>query len=477
MILQLLSALWLPTLLTLLAWLGGVIYFQQADVEPTPAELLGGFVLLPLALLLGYGLLRWSWRHMQARKQAAASADGSAATPAAAASTEDESRFLKLQLLLAELHTPAGDDAATLISAMQESSLRPALNLEQLDSEGLPLRMSMDAQLDTAAAQAWLDRHHTHTPHTLEPARLLRLLAMLDAPLEAAAEVLAQLPVPQVGEPRLSGDAQPQPVLPVHARLCVPEAARPIVAAYVRDKFAALPQAAVGLVQDLPAASGHTPDLLQVVDAFCQGSTREYADAVLLIVASDSLVDESSLAALEASNTLYTARTPLGKVPGEAAAVILAVAPALAARSPCDVLAQVHRVAAGVRQKPLSASGRVEASTLESLSALALQAARVEAAQIAALFSDCDHRANWQLEAASLISSSLPELDPVEQHLATGSALGNLGEAHAAVAMALAARHVAEHSNPVLLACMHDVQWRSLTTLSPPTQDVGMADS
>jgi hypothetical protein len=473
MILRLLSALWLPSLLTVLAWLGGVIYFQQSELEPTQGELLGAFVLLPLSVLLTYFLLRWSWRRLLARKQAlAASSAGATATPATAAHDEDVSQYLALQLLVAQLHTPFGNDATELISAMQQSTLRPTLSPTHLDSEGLPLRMSMDAGLDTHAAQDWLERHDQQLAQDFEPARLARLLAMLEAPLEAAAEALAQIPVPPPSDQQISSDAPARPLLAVHTRLCVPDAARQIVATYVRERLAALPQLAIGLVKDLPASAGHATDLLRVVDAFCQGSEREYGASVLLIVASDSLVDDATLATLEHAGTLYTPRTPLGTVPGEAAAVILAVPPALAARSPCSALAHVHRAACGTRQKPLSAGGRVEASTLEALCARALQAARVEAEQIAALFSDCDHRANWQLETASLISSSLHELDPVEQHLATGNALGNLGAAHTAVAMALAAHHVAEQLSPVLLACVHDAQWRSLSALSPLTADL-----
>ncbi|GAA5162820.1 hypothetical protein [Viridibacterium curvum] len=469
MIRRLLGILALPALIVGLVWLAAVIYFQQSNREIDADGIVLWFVVLPLVAVSLFLIVKWGWKRL--RRPAAIAAAPAATATAPVVAAEGPALKLQLAILAAELHTPAGEAADALLPDLQAGKLQPGLSDTLMDQHGLPVRASCCAGLDTAEALEWVTRHLASHPGQGEgqnPADAARLLTLLAGPLSRAFDVLAALPplpAPQT-QPGGSPRNEPPPRRPLVTKIFAPPPWVELVTSWAREQAAALPGFAFGVVRADAERPELQRDALRVADAFCAGSKGAHAHAVLLVIACDTHVSEEHVAAIEARDLLFAAHNQQGLMPGEGAAVIAAM-PADPAHVEPAPLARLHRVAAGTRQKPVNAAGRIEADTLGTLTALSLQHADKQAADICALVSDCDHRSPWVTESAMLIGSSLPDLDPVEHHLAVGKALGHLGQAQSAITLALAAAHVQAETRPVLLACLADAQARSVATLSP----------
>ncbi|MFT3734542.1 MAG: hypothetical protein QM776_05920 [Rhodocyclaceae bacterium] len=469
MIRRLLGILALPALIVGLVWLAAVIYFQQSNQEIDADGIVLWFVLLPLAAVSLFLIVKWGWKRL--RRPPAVAAAAPAASAAAPVASEDPVLKLQLAILAAELHTPAGEAADALLPDLQAGKLQPELSDALLDQDGLPVRASRCAELDTSAALDWVQRYLASHPEQAEdqsPDDAARLLSLLAGPLSRTLDVLAALPplpVPDA-QPGSAAHSEAPPRRPLVTKIFAPAPWVELVTSWAREQAAALPGFAFGVVRADAERPELQRDALRVADAFCAGSKGAHAHAVLLLVACDTHVSEEQVAAIEARDLLFAAHNQQGLMPGEGAAVIAAM-PANPAHEEPAPLARLHRVAAGSRQKPVNAAGRMEAETLGALTSLSLQHADKQATDICAFVSDCDHRSPWLTESALLIGSTLPELDPVEHHLAVGKALGHLGQAQSTMALALAAGHVQAETRPVLLACLADAQARSVTTLSP----------
>lgn len=462
----------LPLMLVATAWLAAVIYFQQSGHDIDANGILRWFVLLPLAVVLAWFALRLGYRTLRRSRQNTPDESASAAPAAAAAPAEDPSLRLSLGIVAAALHTPAGADPSQLLAGIRKGDVAPALSDSEFDRDGLPVKLSADPSLDTAAAAEWVARQlASHPVADASPDEAARLIAMLASPLAEAIDVIAQLPPLPPADTRSTPSTAPQeaPRRPLITKLFVPAAWQELVAAYVREQLAPLTHLAFGIVRADPQNPEPQRDAIRVADAFCASSDSTHAQAALLIVACDSLTSSAQIAALESRELLFAAHNQLGRVPGEAAAVVVAVPAALAGEA-LPPLARLHRAASGTRQKPVDASGRIDANDMQQFSTLTLTHAGQAPEQVCALVTDCDHRGNWLLESAMLMGAQFPDLDPVADHIATGNALGHVGHAHATLALALAAHHVANESQPVLVASTADVQARSLATLTPWTQ-------
>lgn len=469
MIRRLLSVLVLPLLIVALVWLAAVIYFQQSGHEIDADGIVLWFVLLPLAAVSLFLVASWGWKRL--RRPPAVAAAAPAASAAAPVAAEDPALRWQLAILAAELHTPAGDSADALLPDLLAGKLQPALSETLLDQDGLPVRASCCADLDTSEARAWVDRYiaaHPDPDHGADPDEAARLLTLLGGPLSRTLATLADLPPLPATDPSPASSArnEPPPRRPLVTKIFAPAPWLELITSWAREQTANLPGFAFGVVRADAERPELQRDALRVADAFCAGSKGAHAQAVLLLLACDSQISEANISAIEARDMLFAAHNPGGLMPGESAAVVAAMPVGVDHSAPAP-LARLHRTASGARQKPVNASGRIEAETLSALTALCLQHTAMPASDIGALVSDCDHRSPWVTESAMLIGNALPELDPVEHHLATGKALGYLGQAQSTMALALAASQVQAETRPVLLACLADAQARSVAALSP----------
>jgi hypothetical protein len=185
----------------------------------------------------------------------------------------------------------------------------------------------------------------------------------------------------------------------------------------------------------------------------------------LLLLASDSHIDEATVAEWDAAHRLHGASRPEGQVPGEGASALL-----LAAKHPAGdaELARLHRLLAAQRAQPVDKPGRLQADTFNELVGQALQRAQLEPDTVAHLVSDTDMRASRSAETMHLVEQALPECDPVETLLPLGVANGECGAALALAMVAVAAQLAADTQQPGLILSHHDASLRAVAVVTPP---------
>lgn len=475
MFVGLLRVMTLPILLVGLTWLGVVIYFQQSGHDLDGTGIVLWFVVLPLGLVAGWFLGRYLLG--MASGSSSTAADGPSAVGQSSVAPTADSPVLSLAVLAAEFVTAGGNDPVQLQLAHREASLRPAPMAEVLDVDGLPVWGLACDQLAIDACDAWIARWNSSArasagaadAHDL--AQGARLLALLAEPLDRALAQLAALPVTaQDGEGASSDVARARPVV---TKIFAPEAWQSMLAAYVRERAALFGKLNVGVVRAGGAvAEGPDPqfDAMRIADAFCAASTTQYAHSALLIIGCDSLVDAARVEAMERERQLFSASRQQGRMPGEAAAVLLAVSESLVGAEPAP-LARMHRTAFVRRQKPVDAAGRTEASDLQRAVSQAIGMAK-RGGDACGVVSDCDHRTAWQSELAQAITELFPALDPIADHLALGNALGCVGHASSTLSLCVAAALAAQAEQPILALSVDDAHERSGLILErwPSTQ-------
>jgi hypothetical protein len=191
-----------------LSWTGAIAYWRDSTRMPTPGELAGAMLALPLALLL----LLWLGKKLLARLLAGpalAAAPALAATPQAEAAAAPAAPA-PLHIVAATLRMPGGATAPDLLAAMRSRQVRPALDDQLLDENGYPLLCGkvdgIDEEVQQQLLADWLRAHPQEglasAPFPFNPEDL-RALAL-------GAEVLAEL-LDEAIQHALSSAAAPPP--------------------------------------------------------------------------------------------------------------------------------------------------------------------------------------------------------------------------------------------------------------------------
>ncbi|WP_158239205.1 hypothetical protein [Uliginosibacterium sp. TH139] len=465
---RILGLLLVPFLLVGLIWLATVIYLQQSAAQVDGNALLLHFVYIPLAAVALWfaGKAAFTWL----TREPATSASPATAPAAPLAQPAATPIPLPLAILAAEFSTPGGDWAEQVLPELREGKLRPELADDMLNAEGLPVSCARHADLDTEAHQEWLEKWlHSASPE--HPSQLeavadgARLLALLDGPLTRSLDTLAALPPLPLPEHTPAGTPPAQ--RPLLIKLFAPAPWQDMLTAHLRERLTELSGFAIGFIKHDAQRPELHHDPIRVADAFALDLRKNPgSQATLMLVACDSLSNQARIDQLEAEGRLFSASTPDGLVPGESAAILLAAAPSqIPAES--EALARLERSAWGARQKPVDARGRTDAELLGRLLPELLEHAGLAASEVCGLSSDCDQRAAWFTEAATLMSTHLPELDPVSDHLSLGRSFGHTGHAGPLLALVMAAHTAQAESRAVLAAALFDPVQRSLAVLRP----------
>lgn len=488
MLAKMLRASAFPGLIVGALWLGAIIYFQQTGVEPTSAGLLLWFVFVPLAAVGVWVVGKALVRRLSAAPVAATAAPENQV--AAQSAARDERLSLRLSILAAEVNTPAGESAEDLFGLIHSGGVRPEICADITDAEGMPVKLARCPNLSEQEYLPWVEQWQRTAGNGESQAAIqgARLLALLHEPLTRTMDLLASIPpLTKVGASQ-PGHAAPETVpRQLVTKVFAPAPWDEMLSAYIRGQVGSVGKFAFGVVRGDPQRPEQQSDVIRVADAFCKSSQDHYAESILMIVACDSLVSPAQIEELEVRSQLFSSRNLSGRVPAEAAAVLVAVPSALATPE-ITPLASLHRAAYGERAKPVDAAGRPDASLLKQLASAVLLHAddkshadsnaasgsgndsttdSAPAATVCAIVSDCDHRSDWTTESAMLISDCFEMLDPVADHVAVCSALGNSGHAASALSMAIAAHAAAIEEKNLLLASVADESARSVAMLSP----------
>lgn len=441
-------------------WCAAILRWRTVNRVPNAVDVGIYLLALPLGLLLGFVLLR---RLIDAAKKR-----GQKSAPEAAdagltevAEVEDPSLAWQLSILAADALFAGGDTPAALADAArasQRAGLHPALR----DDRGLPVFAVAVDGVDAgtveeslpSAAHGWSDAYK----RTLALAQMLatRMLDEHFESLQSAASPVDPVPGRTIAKPVL----QLEWLLPERWSDADREIAQEWLIGQLADQGWTAP--ALQLVtRGVPAGAA----ALKRLDDLNRAFHGDRPPLPHLLLASDSYVDESTVAEWDAAHRLHGGTCPEGRVPGEGACALL-----LGAADPAGEreLARVHRVLAAQRLQPVDKPGRLQADTFSELVGQALERAGVEATAPAHVVSDTDMRASRLAEAMSLVERVLPECDIGDTLLPLGVANGECGAALALATVAVAAQLAADTRQPGLILSHHDASLRVVAVVVPP---------
>ncbi|KRE92420.1 hypothetical protein ASG87_00415 [Frateuria sp. Soil773] len=434
-----------------LVWAGMIVYWRSTYRIPNAADVAVWFVGLPLALVVGFVGLRSGIDWLK-RPRPSPSAAGDAVP--ATAEAADPTLSFTLSLLDSRLRLPAGETPEEVADAAL-ANRRPGLHPSLRDARGLPVyaasvdAVAPDAFEDTSTEpfDGWQDEHK----------RSLLLAA------EIAAELLERHAAP-------ADDETPEPTAPIAIQLLLPErwseAVRTAAVAWFGHRL-------VSEGWRAPAISLHAVAVADGVQALARIDelnlllNRNGADSRHLLLACDSQVGETAVAALASARRLMGNEQPEGLIPGEGACgLLLARGPA----SPALPAARLHRLLAGLREHSADAAGRPRIDTVVHLLEQAQQQAGPDATP-ACVVSDADHRASRVTEITEAIAAAHPDLDPTGQGLHLGMAGGDSGAVAILAALAVAAQRSLAGQQPSLVVSVREPHARAVVLVGPPHDD------
>ena len=442
-------------------WTGAIWYWRDTNRMPSTADLLIFMLAVPFALLLAV----WLGRKLLALAAAAPAVTVNAA-PAPTA-TPAQQAVPALSLLAAAVRTPHGAATDELAAAIEAQNARAALDPELLDDNGFPLMSARvpdagDATTRDEIAQ-WLTANgHADASFSDEQWRAVLLASAVTTDLAWPAASHASLAATE-------GAPQP-PLLQLIALLPAgwPEAQRLPLLAWLRHKVAQCGWPLARISASAPAQAAPVATLTQLAR---HGQTS--AEPVLAIVlACGSSIGEASVNALRAS--LFGANRPNGIIPGEGAAGLLVADATQAALIDADPQPLLSTVA-GMRDGSADQNGRPDAAVLRKLADHLLESAAVDAASVALVLSDADHRTGRVMEVMALAAGTVPHLDTATDVHATGTACGYCGTVPYLTALALARRDAIERGQPVLALSVDDPHYRSAALVRPPAAQSSFA--
>lgn len=477
-----------------LTWVGVLWWWQRTGHSAEVSDLVLYLGLLPLAVALALLGLRWAWQRGAAGRSATAvaAAGGANVAPAggvdAAGGAEAQARHAVVQLVLAQAHSVAGEQAGDLLEAAVAGKPLPRPDQELTNDDGLPVlcaRMA-DPALDLETVRAELEallpavrQQVTGGPQHEPGEQVLRALAALKGPLAAQRDWLLDLH--QAERNALADGGAAIDRLPPAQRPALPGLR---VLLGWPEHWSALDQAlacawaerclqgeqgglADGYAMAVTSLAGSGEALWLRADQMSHGAGRS---PWLLVAACDSDLTGERVDALAAAQRLYDATTcPGGCIPGEAAAALL-LAPADWV-PPADMevrTVRLHRPALLRRDKPIESPGRVRHRELAQALEQALVAAQVAPADLAMLVCDADLHSPRSTELYGMAVEALSHLDPVEDMRLLGKVTGHTGAASALLVLAAAAEAVHAMKNPTLALGMSDAHLRMALVLQPP---------
>jgi hypothetical protein len=470
---------WISRTLLLLAvfaacWTGTVWRWRGDNHVPSTADLALYLLVQPLVVLL----LIWLGKKLLTlalAAPAAAAADAPAAGDAAqapAATPAASSATAPLTVLAGALRMPHGASASELSDKVLANAAHLELDPELTDAEGFPVMSARVPELDGAEQQAlmapWLQQHAAGMPplsdeqyralalgsavatELAHSASTHRLLAPYLAAAGAARAAVA-LPVLQVA-----------PLLPANwdqaQRLCAGMWFLHVI------EQAGWPASRLSLSG---AAARADATALPVIEQLALQSEREALPCLAIVLTCASHIGDASVDEWAARGTLFSAKNPLGQVPGEGAAGLLLADAAQAAQLASESQVRLHRAFHGKRETSADAPGRVAGTVLAELSTQALQAGAVSAGQIGFVAADTGHHASRNGELFGMVHSTLPELDPASQLIGVAASCGNAGAVSAMAALVLGCTHVAQQAGHALCVSNQDPYQRCAVLLGP----------
>lgn len=442
-------------------WCAIILRWRAINRVPNGDDVVLYLVVLPLALFMGFVALRWTIDAIKKRREIATTTQRAADNRAEPVVSEDPSLIWQLSVFAADALFASGDSTAALVDAAR-ASRRAKLHPTLRDNQGLPVFAAAVESVDVEAiedslpetAQRWSESRK----RTLALAFTLAS-RMIEAHLNdvhEADDFTAAAP----GGARSPRLLQLEWLLPARWS----DTDRATAQTWLSGQLAALGWSAPSLqLTSIGIDSGIAA--LKRLDDLQRAFQAVPRPLPMLLLASDSHLDEVTIADWGAAHCLHGAGRPEGLVPGEGASALL-----LGNRNSggAPELAQLHRLLAAKREKPVEKSGRLQADTLKDLVRQALARAQLEPDAPVHIVSDTDMRSSRMAESMHLAEQVLPESDPVEVLLPLGVANGECGAALALAIVAVAVQLTADTQQPGLIFSHHDAILRAAALVTPP---------
>lgn len=463
-------------------WVLVVVYWQYTARMPSTSDIVLYLVVLPLALMLFYVVLRRIFTAAPAAALPVAGATvaaGGAASSNAAAPDASQER-LQMAVLAFALRTPRGSDADTVATAIGQAQT-PELVPELRDGEGFPVIAGRVEGIDE-------NELREHLRESLQPAgegfdvdalpddrlRAIHLMSdVLQELLTSAAEAIANagdaLSVRAPGRFVSSGGVIPGPAAAPQLSLSLllpgawTESERVIATQWVQQRVREGDASQRWHVDCFKSEEGVSA--MALLDRISLSLHREQRPALWIALAADSSVSEASIARWEAEGLLYTATRRKGRVPGEAAAGLLLVRADDALLAPAQAV-RLSRSASGLRDASADTARTPDASLLDRFAQHLLATSSLDTAQIDWVVSDADHRTSRVTEVARLVQERLPHV-PFENNLSVCATLGHLGAAADMSAVVLACHLAARDARHVLAISVQDAHARTALLAGP----------
>lgn len=473
-------ATWLKRLLCLVAvfavvWLIVIIYWQSTARMPSGVDLALYMGVVPL-VLFGAG---WSLHSVvtspptkPAPKPTATPEEGAAAADQVNQKLLEQERSWSLGIVACALHTPSGASAAEVMATLQEGNVPQVLDDELKTLDGFPVFAARVADMECtptqeAIAQWQLAGNFPNLAWSPGQHRALHLAAQ--ALEELASKAVEHPAVQQYAADLAAGRrADETAVLPLRLMLLWP-------GSWSAEHQAAASTWAQSLVVDagwpaqrvlVQASNAAQQDPIALLDFVTVTAHKAQLPTLGLLVACDSGIDQDFVDALQEKDMLYGGKSPQGVRPGELAAGLL-----FADSQQCQLMgegpyAQLHRASWSSRDKSADAKGRTSSELLSTVVNLALETAKLGAADIAVLCADNDHKSSREAELAEVLNARFTELDSTKDVFKVAQVSGSLQHVNTAATLCIAQQYVVDAQLPTLCMSLQAPLLRAAVVLS-----------
>lgn len=461
----------LAVLATALVWALVLGWWRAVGYEPGTAELATHLVLLPATLLAGFWLLRTFIEHLRQPPAAATPRTiGTSEFPVSQASAQ--ARRAETFLVAAALQCAHGTEAAQVLDAALQGCT-PPLDDALRDANGFPVFAARVAELSPEDLGEKV-RDHSDDLHLTDREEDMRALAMLHGALPRALDDIAQFIAPDPAAIRT--------ILWLSDRDRAHANDTGLAAWLRREHLAPRGIAATEIRFHHAQDDAHAFELIGAVAADLD---RESSPAIALVLGAVSHVGERTIAAWEAASHLFSANTQDGRIPGEAAAVLVLANRAGAALVRRPTSPRLSHTASGRARPPGDSRAKAAPPPLGSLIDAILADMQIDAARVSKVLADADHRPPVTRELLRALSERFPTLEPLSDTLSVGNATGFASPMGGLVALLCAAEAATAAEGVALCVTCQSPHARAAVivdasppaSISPPQTQLSASDA
>ncbi|NMG76329.1 hypothetical protein [Aromatoleum diolicum] len=417
---------------------------------------------LPASLIAGFWLLRTFIDELRRRPVAAASppANSPAALSAEHAQMAEAERTWVASLLGGSLVSAAGKDVVELIATTTQGCA-PSPDKELRGPDGFPVFAARVIDLDTESVRDELREHGdsmTGTSGTSGTPEMLRALALLGKVLPEALETLNESRV----RPR-----EKTPIRVIWLTPNWPTAFSAGLTGWLQHTH--LDGFGIGSSSIELQPISDDGQVFVVIDEIIDTLNRAASAEIILLISAVSHLGEATLDSWRSQNRLFSSQEQAGQIPGEAAVALILARPGTTQVTETPVAVHLTRCVSGKREKSANVRGRVCGTLIDDLIDSLVASTKLDPGKITAVISDTDHRDSRVNELLPAVTERFPNLEPLRDTLALGTAIGSVSPIGGLLALLCAAETARNSSGAGLCVTNQDAFARaSMLALAVP---------